>query len=142
MGLISDCSAPKQYIVAAALHRNCIVSIVNHRIGDRHIRGCDVEAIGVERETAARTIRVDDRVGDINATATNLHIPPDWLPGLKVMHAAVRRVEIHEVRAASKTSSVDGIRVPPGLAVRVDPAVRHVLATDILDAWALKGEPV
>ena len=94
------------------LHRNRIVSVVYYGIRYRYICGRDIKTVCIEREAAGGTICVNDRVGNGNVITADLDIPGDRFPGLEVLHAAVGCVEVHEMRATSKASAVQGVCVP------------------------------
>ena len=141
MCLIPNRATPKKHIMAPALHSNRIITVINNRVRDRHVRSRNIEPISIKRKATTRAIRIDNRIRYLNSAPPNLHIPPNRLPRLEKLHAAIRGAEIHQVRPARKPSPVRGIRVPPRLPVRVDPAVRDVAAADVFEAGALEGEP-
>lgn len=142
VGLVADGTALEGDIVATALNCNSIVTVVYDRVCDLDV-GCRyVEAISVEGEPATRGVGVDDRVRDGDVVTSYLHVPRDWLPRLEVSHAAIGGIEKHQVRPTSDTGAVDGIGVPPALAIRIDPASRNVRGAFEGDARTLKDEPV
>lgn len=142
VGLVADRTALKRDIVAAALDCDSIITIIDDRVRDLDIGRRHIEAISVEGEPATGGIGVDDRVRDGNVVTSYLHVPRDRLSRLEVSHAAIGGIEKHQVRPTSDTGAVDGIGVPPALAIRVDPASRNVRGAFEGDARTLKDEPV
>lgn len=142
VGLIADDIVVEANPTAARADGAGVVAVVDDRLGDLHIGGGDVEAVGIEGEAARHAVGVDDGVGDVDVGTLELHSPGDGLAGFEMLHRAARDVEEQQVRPAVLARGRVDVGVPPELTVAIDPASRHVWSAFVQQIGATEGKPV
>lgn len=140
MRLVADGVAGEDDVVRGGADGDGVVAVVHDAVGDADVGPLDVEAVGVEGKPAGG-FGVDDGVGHGDVVAVELDVPRDGLARAEVLELRCARRVAHQVWPVGKTAAVGRVCVPPGLAVRVDPAVVDVVGSRPVDAGALEREP-
>ncbi len=133
MALVADSAALEENVVRAGLDCNRIVAVEDDAVRNSDVRSAHIEPVCVEWKAAANRVRIDNRVTNGNLLAHYLDIPSNRLTRFVMLHGPLRSVETHQMWSSGSTSAIDWVRIPPGLAVGVDPTICDVACPNVVD---------
>lgn len=123
--LVANGVVLEDHIVRAILHSNGIITIINHTVGNSNVCASYIKSVSVEGERPGR-LGINESVANIDVVTLQLHIPGDGLPRLEILQSSIGCFETHQMRPRGNSSAIDGISIPPGLAIGIDPSIVDV----------------